>query len=128
MFFNSLNYVLFFLVVFSLVSQLRRKVSTIYKRIAEGYRVLMDHTSRAEYNNGLADGQLRLVKTERPKVGPKRQEEAIGNPQARKFFLLGQDAERRGNNKGARMNYKFALDLMGEHPLIRERLDACKQE
>lgn len=108
--------------------QLKGKVSAIYKRIAEGYRVLMNDALRPEYNRGLGAGHLRLVKAERPKVGPKRPENAIDNPQARKFFLLGKDAEHRGDKKGARMNYKFALDMVGDHPLILERLRACEQE
>lgn len=105
-------------------SALRRQVYTIYKRIAEGYRVLMDDQQRREYDGALAKGQKRLLKTERPQTGPRGRETEIGNAQARKFFLLGRDAERRGDHKGARMNYKFALDLEGEHPLIKERLDA----
>lgn len=109
-------------------AQLKDKVSTIYKRIAEGYRVLMDHQKRQEYDTLLTQGSKRLVKAERPRVGPTRPEMAIDNPQARKFFLLAQNAQHSGDTKGARLNYKLAMGLVGEHPLIMERLAALDAE
>lgn len=109
-------------------AQLKRKIYVIYKRIAEGYRVLMDRALRSEYDQLLVQGTLRLVKTERPKAALKRPEDAIDNPKARKFFSMGEDALRRGDKKGAKMNFKFALDLAEAHPLISERLKACEAD
>lgn len=109
-------------------TDLREKVYAIYKRIAEGYRVLMDAESRKEYDEGLSQGQWRLNKVERKKSGPQREEATIDHPQAKKFFLLALDAERRGDLKGARLNYKFALDLVGEHPTIKEHLQRLEKE
>jgi DnaJ-class molecular chaperone len=103
---------------------LRQQVYAIYKRITEGYRVLMDAELRREYDLLLAAGTKRLVKKERPQRGPKRPEAELENPQARKFFLLAQDAAGRGDKKGARMNYQFALNLEGDSPLIKQRLAA----
>lgn len=108
--------------------QFKRKIYTVYKRIAEGYRVLKDQATRSEYDELLEQGTTRLIKTERPRAGPKRVEDAIDNPQARKFFAMGEDALRRGDKKGARMNFKFALDLAEDHPLISERLKACEAD
>jgi curved DNA-binding protein CbpA len=101
---------------------LRKKVYTIYMRMTEAYRVLMNPSLRKEYQKSLEEGQLRLVQTDRKRSGPKREEEAIEHLQAKKFFLLGLTAERQGNLKSARMNYKLALDFVGEHPLISEHL------
>lgn len=103
---------------------LRKMVYAIYKRTTEGYRVLMDTGDRREYDQGLQQGRLRLVRTERKIAGPRRTEAAIEQPQARKFFNLAQDAERRGDLKNARINYKFALDMAPEHPTIMAAMDA----
>lgn len=102
---------------------LRKQVYAIYKRISEGYRVLMDDQQRRAYDAALAQGERRLLSTERPQAGPRSAETAIKNPKARKFYSLGRDAELRGDKKGARLNYRFALDVEGECPVIQERLD-----
>jgi DnaJ-class molecular chaperone len=102
---------------------LRDKLYAVYKRIAEGYRVLMKIETRREYDLGLASGQLRLVKTERKKTGPKPVAEVeIDNPRAKRFFTLGLEAERRGDLKAARLNYQLAKNLLGSHPQIEEKI------
>jgi DnaJ-class molecular chaperone len=103
--------------------ELRRKLYDIYKRITEGYKVLSDSQDRREYDQGLAQGQLRLVRVERKKSGPTRPAAAIDNPQARRFFDLAVAAERRNDLKTARLNYKFAADLAPDHPVIKESLE-----
>lgn len=105
-------------------AELRRLIYDIYKRVCEGYRVLMDHEQRAEYQQVLARGERRLVKKVRKREGPKRVEQAIKNPQAKKFFTMALAAERRGDLKTAKLNYKFALDLEPDHPTILERKEA----
>ena len=102
--------------------ELRQQLYAIYKRVAEGYRTLMDPRTRQQYDEGLAGGARRLVQTERRSAGPKAAEDAIDDPQARAFFRLAEDALRRGDLKSARLNYKFAADLVGDHPLILERV------
>lgn len=104
---------------------LRTKLYAIYKRITEGYKVLSESPLRREYDEGLTRGQLRLVRTERKTTGPKPTQASFENPQAKKFFDLALAAERRGDFKTARLNYKFASDLCGgEHPAIKERVEA----
>lgn len=106
---------------------LRQQVYAIYKRITEGYRVLMDPQLRREYDEALQQGQRRLIKTEREKSVPQRKGDSIANPQARKYFTMAQEAERKGDKKNARLYYKFAADLGGgDDPLIKERLEALK--
>lgn len=97
---------------------LRRKIYAIYKRMTEGYRVLMEPKDRREYDEGISQGQMRLVRTGRKVTTFKRTEDAIDHPKAKQFFTLAQDAERRGDLKSARLNYKFALDLAPDHPAI----------
>jgi curved DNA-binding protein CbpA len=104
-------------------ASLREKLYVIYKRITEGYKVLSDSQDRREYDEGLARGQLRLVRVEKKKGGPPRPAAGIDNPAARRFFDLALAAERRNDFKTARLNYKFAADLLGgDHPAIAERL------
>ena len=105
-------------------TELKSVVYTIYKRITEAYRVLMDAKDRREYNAGLDAGTLRLLRTERKVTGPRNQALAITNPQAKRFFSMAEDAERRGDLKGAKMNFKFALDMAPDNPQILERLNA----
>ena len=108
---------------------LRTKLYAIYKRITEGYKVLTESPLRKEYDEGLTQGQLRLVRTERKKTGPRAAQASFENPQAKKFFDLAVAAERRGDFKTARLNYKFATDLCGgEHPAIKERLEKLDRE
>lgn len=103
--------------------QLRQKVYAIYKRMTEGYRVLMEPKDRKAYDEGLADGIQRLTRTERKVSGPTRKADAIDNPKAKQFFTMAQDAERRGDLKNAKINYKFALDMAPEHPVIGQHLE-----
>ncbi len=104
-------------------ADLRTKVYTIYKRMTEGYRVLMEPKDRRAYDAALAEGKLRLVRTERKVEGPKRTSDAIDNPRAKQFFTMAQDAERRGDFKNAKINYKFALDMAPDHPVISEHAE-----
>lgn len=103
--------------------ELREQIYAIYKRITEGYRVLMDHEDRKEYTAGLAQGKVRLNRTERKVTGPKRVDADIKNPQAKKFFNMAKDAERRGDLKNAKVNFKFALDMEGEHEMIKSHME-----
>lgn len=104
-------------------SDLKEKVYAIYKRIAEGYHVLMEPRTRREYDQKLASGELRLKTSDRKKEGPLHPEDAISHPQAKKFFKLGLTSERNNDFKAAKMNYQLALNLIGEHPVISERLE-----
>lgn len=107
--------------------ELREQMYAIYKRVTEGYRVLTNHAMRREYDEALSRGELRLQQTERKRSGPKLAAEDLP-PAARKFFLLAEDAERRGDKKTAKLNYKFAKDMAEDHPLILERLAALEAD
>ncbi len=101
----------------------RKQMYAIYKRVTEAYRVLMSDGNRRSYDEALTRGERRLVQTERKRKGPKRADKDIPL-NARKFFQMAQDAEQRGDKKNAKINYKFALDMAPEHPLIMEKLEA----
>jgi curved DNA-binding protein CbpA len=106
---------------------LRQQVYAIYKRMTEAYRVLTSREGRVLYDSSLATGKRRLMERERRMSALYQAEQAIADPQARKFFLLARDSEHRGDLKGARINYKFARDLVGDHPEIVKRLQALDE-
>jgi DnaJ-class molecular chaperone len=112
----------------SVDEELRHKIYTIYKRMTEGYRVLMEPRERRAYDEELPQGQMRLMRTERKVTAFKRAENRIEHPKARQFFVMAQDAERRGDLKGARLNYKFALDLAPEHPVITAAMEQLEHK
>lgn len=109
-------------------ADLRGKLYAIYKRLTEAYKVLGDSQDRRQYDEAVSHGQLRLVRVDKRRSGPPRTAAGIDHPQARKFFELAQAAERRKDYKGARLNYKFAADLIGDHPAIRESLERLDRE
>ena len=100
----------------------RDKLNTIYARITEGYRVLTDPVKRKEYDEALAKGQKRLVTTQRDRKGPKAQDEAVQNPDARRFFRLGVTALEQRDYRGAALNFKLALAYDPTSALIKEKL------
>lgn len=104
-------------------AEFKMQLYAIYKRIAEGYRVLMDSSQRKLYDKGLSNGETRLVQIERKKTGPKRDEDAIPDPRAKKYFLLGKAAEEQGDLKTALVQYQFAKNLIGENATIQARID-----
>lgn len=107
--------------------ELRGQLYAIYKRVSEGYRVLMDEERRARYDAALSEGEMRLVETERQRQGPEQPEDQVEHPQAKKFFVMGLNAERSGDLKTAQINYKFALDLVGQHEVIEKRMAWVKK-
>lgn len=101
---------------------LSERVYRIYKRMTEGYRVLMDPQARRTYDEGLSRGERRYAPTERKRSGPKRPDAEISHPQAKRFFNMALDALRRKDYQGAKMNLQFAKNLAGELPAISEKL------
>jgi curved DNA-binding protein CbpA len=97
----------------------RERLETIYARINEGYRVLMNGEKRAAYDAGLARGKMRET-IERPlKRSP---EDALAHPEAKKFFRLGMVCFGNKDWKGAVMNFNFAKSFEPGSTVIAEKL------
>jgi curved DNA-binding protein CbpA len=108
-------------------AELKMRIYRVYMRITEAYRVLADPVERAQYEHQRAsDGAIRIDKTTRPIATIKRPEDAILNPQAKKYYLLASEAERRGDRKGARLNLQLAMQMDPTNPVIKERLEKLK--
>lgn len=102
--------------------ELRTRVYAVYKRIAEAYRVLGDPELRREYEEQRRQGAIRLDKRERAGA-PKRPEDTLTNPNAKKYYDLALEAERRNDARGARLNLQLALQFDPNNPLLKEKLE-----
>jgi DnaJ-class molecular chaperone len=107
-------------------AELKARIYAVYKRVTEAYRVLGDPEQRKLYEAQRTTGGVRLDKTSRNVPTVRRAEDAIASPQAKKYFLLAADAERRGDRKGARLNLQLALQMEPDNPVLKERLEKLK--
>src|SRR4051812_39402733 len=83
----------------------RERAASIYRRGAEGYRVLTDPEQRRRYDQGLASGKLRYDDTvssgsTRPPAGPLD----VKNLRARPFVQKALEMIKAGDLKGAKLN------------------------
>ena len=96
-------------------------------RQIEAYQVLSDGMTREQYDQQLAQGQVRwdADAAARPRVH--RDEDQIDNAAAKKFFLLGRAAIRDGNGKAAVMNLQMALSMEPGNQTIEAELGKAKE-
>jgi len=107
-------------------AELKARIYKVYMRVTEAYRVLSDGAERQQYEAQRKSGAIRIDKTTRPMPVLRRPEDAILNQQAKKYFLLAGEAERRGDRKGARLNLQLALQMEPANPVLKERLEKLK--
>lgn len=102
----------------------RERAAEVYRRGAEGYRVLMDAQLRKRYDDGLADGQLRLKPEDQERFSktPTTGRLAVTSPRARPFVAKAQKAWNDGDYKTARLNLKMALAHEPDNILLKARL------
>lgn len=93
----------------------RSKLTAVFSRVAEAYKVLSDRPMRARYDRELAKGSLRIsMGADVAKKGPE-----IKTPGALKFYKMAQGALRSRDFKSAVMNLKFALQQEPDNELIQ---------
>jgi DnaJ-class molecular chaperone len=100
-----------------------RKLTTLFSRVVESYKVLNDRSKRRQYDLALGSGVVRLDSSPKPK--PARPiEYDVQNLTARKFFMLGRKALQDSDPKSAKISLQFALSLEPSNAtIIRE----CKR-
>lgn len=104
-------------------AQVREQLETIYARVTEAYRVLLDRSKRAVYDAGLPQGKMRYDNTgERKSHAPRNPEDTINHAEAKKFFRLGLLCMGRKDWKGAVMNLNFARNYEPGAAVINEKL------
>ncbi|NCQ60495.1 MAG: DnaJ domain-containing protein [Myxococcales bacterium] len=99
----------------------RERATLIYRRGAEAYRVLLNPELRARYDQGLRQGQLRLMPEETPSSGVRR---SFGQPstKARPFYRKALRALQEGDGQTARLNLRIAQGHDPDNALIAEKL------
>lgn len=105
----------------------RERAGAMYRRGAEGYRVLMSAESRRRYDEGLRAGRTRPPEGEwrRP---PSSTRLTVTSPRARPFATKAQEAWKQGDYKTAKLNLKMALQHEPENPLLKARLADVEQK
>ena len=102
------------------------RAAQIFRRGAEGYRVLLDPSTRSEYDRGLSEGRLRLTAedTRRGEVAKRRKSGQLGvrTRRARPFVTKAQQAVKAGDLSAARLNLKLALSHEPDNAMIEARL------
>lgn len=98
------------------------RAHAIYRRGAEGYRVLTDSDRRATYDRGLGKGVLRLVETEREMPKPKPGEVVIKSLAARPFYLRALEAIKQQDWKTARLNLSIACTHDNDNAELRAKM------
>lgn len=113
----------------------RDRATQIYRRGAEGYRVLMNPSTRKRYDEGLSGGSLRLShEQERASLRPNLASPStstgqltVRSPKARPFATKALQAFKKGDYKTARLNLKMALQHEPDNPLLQARLADVEQ-
>lgn len=111
----------------------QERAATIYRRGAEGYRVLCDREQRATYDEQRTRGKLRFDPEEaaaaRPRTeGPGSQSLQVKNARARPLVQKATEAFRKGDWAVARLNLKMALQHEPGNALIMARLAEVEEK
>ncbi len=103
----------------------RERAAVIYRRGAEGYRVLLDPTQRRHYDAQLAAGKVRFdaehAAKQQRSVSTTTGTLTVG-PLARPFATKADQALRAGDLKTARLNLQIALRHEPENVLLTAKL------
>ncbi len=101
----------------------RLKLTSVFSRVAEAYKVLANSESRHRYDRELAKGNLRMsMGADVSTSGP-----AVKDAGARKFYRLGQAAAVAGNFQSATMNFRFALQSEPDNETIQAALKKAEK-
>jgi DnaJ-class molecular chaperone len=110
-----------------LTAELRRKLTSVFSRVVEAYKVLSNGERREQYDRGLAEGRVRWdadAAAKKPRI--RRVEDEVPDGAARKFFVLGRDALLSGNIKSAVMNLELAMSMAPGNATIAAELARAK--
>jgi len=106
---------------------LRDKLTSVYSRVTEAYRVLTNGERRVQYDGLLAEGKLRWTADDDARPKRNRPEDQIADAAARKFYRLGVDALATGNAGAAVMNLQFAQQRDPANQVIADALARARE-
>lgn len=108
----------------------RSRAAQIFRRGAEGYRVLMDPELRRRYDEGLARGNMRLTAEEQSGTQrPPRPSSTLSvrSAKARPFAKKALRDVKRGDFKSAKLQLKMALQHEPDSAVLQARLADVEQ-
>jgi DnaJ-class molecular chaperone len=102
-----------------------RQADQVFQRIKEAGECLSDPDQRAQYDEVLSAGILRMTDDAMELAEKERQkadnpEHAASHPQAEKFWKMGLKDWREKNYKGCVMNIQFALNFEPDNETMKE--------
>ena len=104
---------------------LHDKTNKLYTLLTEAHEVLSDRKLRKNYDDALADGELRLSAEElsSPESGPKSLTEAANSAKTRRFLEMAQTEIAKKNWQSALQNLQFASSVEPDNDRIAEKID-----
>ena len=96
------------------------KLTAVFSRVVEAYKVLSNEGRRSSYDRVLAGGSMRMRSGTKPP--PMRPADQLTNPKAKRFFELSQRALGDHDIKSARTNLKLALSMEPDSKLLQDAL------
>lgn len=98
----------------------RVKLTAVFSRVVEAYKVLSDDGKRGAYDGQLASGNMRMRSGTMPP--PARPSDQLTNPKAKRFYELSQRALGDNDLRSARTNLKLALSMEPDSKLLKDAL------
>jgi curved DNA-binding protein CbpA len=96
------------------------KLTAVFSRVVEAYKVLSDEARRRSYDSHLARGNMRVRSGTMPP--PMRPADQLTNPKAKRFYELSQRALGDNDIRSARTNLKLALSMEPDSKLLQDAL------
>ncbi len=96
------------------------KLTVVFSRAVEAYKVLSDSEKRVAYDAGLGRGRMRMRSG--TTMQPPRPEDRIENAKARRFYELSQRALLDKDLRSAKNNLRLALSMEPESDVIKDEL------
>ncbi len=108
--------------------EFNKKVTTIFKRITEAYKILCDPETRAIYTEGIngANRAKNLRYIHGVQGGPPKEDEGQ-TPMGRKYFQMGKMALNNMDYKGAKINFQLALKMEPKNESFQKRLAEAEE-
>jgi DnaJ-class molecular chaperone len=111
---------------------LKEKANDIFRLANEAYRHLKDPDTRARYDLGLADGNLRMSADGRSKArqeadAKSNPELAAKTPQGEKYFKMALKCWNDGDFRGAVMQLRFAIQFESGNEIFEEWLAKAEE-
>ncbi|MGE0786928.1 MAG: DnaJ domain-containing protein [Sandaracinaceae bacterium] len=104
----------------------RARAAEIFRRGAEGYRVLMDPESRRRYDRALEEGTLRLA-TEAPRDSrAPTPAHGVRSAKARPLAKKAMKDLARGDYRSAMLSLKMALAYEPDNAELKAHLETCE--